>query len=118
MVFEIPKSGTKDDEASDSADGTLDVPKENFSAKKIYTNSQINLKYASSLDHLLLIYSSELEDYKEIIESSDAVKWEQAMKEEFRFLEKNKIWDLTELPKEKALFNYLSLNYFLQGLSM
>lgn len=60
-----------------------------------------NTRYLSSLNYLLLTDLSEPEDYNKVVSSNNIVKWEQALKEELRSLEKNMTWVLTQLPKGK-----------------
>ncbi|KAJ4736375.1 Transposon Ty1-NL2 Gag-Pol polyprotein [Rhynchospora pubera] len=103
VAIEIPKS---DDDATELADDAADVPEEEHDPQVpvLRRSTRIrrpNPRYTSSLSYLLLTDSGEPEDYKEAIESGDAVKWEQAMMEEFESLEKNKTWDLTKLPEGK-----------------
>lgn len=65
-----------------------------------------NTRYSSSHNYLLLTDLGEPEDYNEAVNSSDAVKWDLAMKDELRSLEKNMTWVLTRLPDgRKALLN-------------
>jgi hypothetical protein len=63
-------------------------------------------RYSPSLHYLLLTDSGEPEHFSEAMQVKDSVKWELAMQDEIKSLQKNKTWVLTELPKgKKALLN-------------
>ena len=48
----------------------------------------------------------EPESFDEAVQVEDSIKWEQAMDDEMRSLEKNDTWVLTELPaRKRALLN-------------
>ena len=63
-------------------------------------------RYSPSLHYLLLIDEGEPEFFDEALQVEDSTKWEQAMDDEMRSLEKNKTWVLNVLPTGKrALLN-------------
>ena len=63
-------------------------------------------RYSPSLHYLLLTDEGEPESFDEALQVEDSIKWEQAMDDEMRSLEKNDTWVLTELPAGKrALLN-------------
>ena len=63
-------------------------------------------RYSPSLHYLLLTDEGEPESFDEALQVEDSIKWEQAMDDEMRSLEKNYTWVLTELPAGKrALLN-------------
>ena len=54
----------------------------------------------------MLIDEGEPESFDEALQVEDSIKWEQAMDDDMRSLEKNDTWVLTELPAGKrALMN-------------
>ena len=54
----------------------------------------------------MLTDEGELESFDEALQVEDSIKWEQAMDDEMRSLEKNDTWVLTDLPAGKrALLN-------------
>ena len=62
--------------------------------------------YSPSLHYLLLTDEGEPESFDEALQVEDSIKWEHAMDDEMRSLEKNDTWVLTELPAGKrALLN-------------
>ena len=57
-------------------------------------------------DYMLLTDGRELEDYDEACQTTDASKWELAIKDKMKSLISNQTWELTKLPIEKkALHN-------------
>ena len=63
-------------------------------------------RYSPSLHYLLLTDEGEPESFDEALQVEDSIKWEKAMDDEMRSLEKNDTWVLTELPAGKrALLN-------------
>ena len=63
-------------------------------------------RYSPSLHYLLLTDEGEPESFDEALQVEDSIKWEQAMDDEMRSLEKNDTWVLTELPAgTRALLN-------------
>ena len=58
-------------------------------------------RYSPSLHYLLLTDEGEPESFDEALQVDDSIKWEQAMDDEMRSLEKNATWVLTELPAGK-----------------
>ena len=63
-------------------------------------------RYSPLLHYLLLTDEGEPESFDEALQVEDSIKWEQAMDDEMRSLEKNDTWVLTELPAGKrALLN-------------
>ena len=58
-------------------------------------------RYSPSLHYLLLTDEGEPESFDEALQVEDSIKWEQAMDDEMRSLEKNDTWVLTELPTGK-----------------
>ena len=63
-------------------------------------------RYSPSLYYLLLTDEGEPESFDEALQVEDSIKWEQAMNDEMRSLEKNDTWVLTELlAGKRALLN-------------
>ena len=63
-------------------------------------------RYSPSLHYLLLTDEGEPESFDEALQVEDSIKWEKAMDDKMRSLEKNDTWVLTELPAGKrALLN-------------
>ena len=60
-------------------------------------------RYSPSLHYLLLTDDGEPESFDESLQVDDSIKWEQAMDDEMRSLEKNNTWMLTELPAGRDL---------------
>jgi hypothetical protein len=90
-----------DDAAKDAADDQEEPnPQESVLRRSTWVRKP-NTWYLSSLNYLLLTDSGEPEDYMEAVDSGDAVKWELAMKDALRSLEKNMTWVLTRLPDGK-----------------
>ena len=58
---------------------------------------------SSSLHYLLQTDEGEPESFDEALQVEDSIKWEQAMDDEMRSLEKNDTWVLTELPAGREL---------------
>ena len=59
--------------------------------------------YSPSLHYLLLTDEGEPESFDEALQVEDSIKWEQAMDDEMRSLEKNDTWVLTELSAGKRV---------------
>jgi hypothetical protein len=58
------------------------------------------------IDYMLLTDGGEPEDYEEACQTTDASKWELAMKDEMKSLISNQTWELAKLPMgKKALHN-------------
>ena len=55
-------------------------------------------RYSPSLHYLLLTDEGESESFDEALQLEDSIKWEQAIDDEMRSLEKNYTWVFTELP--------------------
>ena len=63
-------------------------------------------RYSPSLHYLLLTDEGEPESFDEALQVEDSIKWEKAMDDEMRSLEKDDTWVLTKLPAGKrALLN-------------
>ena len=63
-------------------------------------------RYSPSLHYLLLTDAGEPEYFGEAMQGNDSIKWELAMKDEIKSLQKNGTWSLTKLPEgKKALQN-------------
>jgi len=45
--------------------------------------------------------AGELEHFVETVQGDESIKWELAMEDEIKFLQKNKTWSLTKLPEGK-----------------
>ena len=60
-------------------------------------------RYSPSLHYLLLTDAGEPECFDEAIQGNDSIKWELAMKDEMRSLQKNGTWSLTKLPAGKKI---------------
>ena len=53
-------------------------------------------RYSPSLHYLLLTYEGEPESFDEGLQVEDSIKWEQALDDEMRSLEKNDTWVLID----------------------
>ena len=60
-------------------------------------------RHSTSLHYPLLTEEGEPESSDEALQVEDSIKWEQAMDDEMRSLEKNDTWVLTELPAGREL---------------
>ena len=60
-------------------------------------------RYSPSLHYLLLTDAGELEHFAEAMQGSESIKWELAMEDEIKSLQKNKTWSLTKLPEGKKV---------------
>ena len=58
-------------------------------------------RYSPSLHYLLLTDEREPQSFDEALQVEDSIKWEKAMNDGMRSLEKNDTWVLTELPAGK-----------------
>ena len=58
-------------------------------------------RWDPSVNYLLLTDNGEPESFEEAQMQNDFEKWELAMKEELKSLEKNKTWQLVPLPQGK-----------------
>ena len=60
-------------------------------------------RYSPSLPYLLLIDVGEPDHFVEAMHGDEFIKWELAMKDEIKSLQKNKTWSLTKLPEGKKI---------------
>ena len=69
------------------------------------TSETANQNFSSELENQLSFHTSfvDPEVRKTVEEALSIPKWYGAMKDEFQSLEKNKVWELTKLPKNKNL---------------
>jgi len=51
----------------------------------------------------LLTDAGELEHFAEAMQGDEPIKWELAMEDEIKSLQKNKTWSLTKLPEGKKV---------------
>ena len=61
-------------------------------------------RYSPSLHYLLLIDAGEPEHFTKAMQGDKSIKWELAMEDEIKSLQKNKTWSLTKLPEGKKVF--------------
>ena len=63
-------------------------------------------KYSPSLHYLMLTDAGKPEHFAEAMQGDESIKWELAMKDEIKSLQKNTTWSLTKLPEgNKVLQN-------------
>ena len=60
-------------------------------------------RYSPSLHYLLLTDAGEPEHFAEAMQGGESIKWELAMEDEIKSLQKNKTWSLTKLPEGKKV---------------
>ena len=106
----MEKSNPKDVEADTQPTPTEESEVEQVTPKQDLRRSSRSIRaqdrYSHSLHYLLLSDEGEPESFDEALQVEDSIKWEQAMDNEMRSLEKNDTWVLTELPAGKrALLN-------------
>ena len=58
-------------------------------------------RYSPSLHYLLLTDAGKLEHFVEAMQGDESIKWELAMEDEIKSLQKSKTWSLTKLPEGK-----------------
>ena len=107
---ELEKSDPRDVEADTQPTPTEESEVEQVTPEQVFRRSSRSIRapdrYSPSLHYLLLTDEGEPESFDEALQVEDSIKWEQAMDDEMRSLEKNDTWVLTELPAGKrALLN-------------
>ena len=110
VEVELEKSNPRDVEANTQPTPTEESEVEQVTPEQVLRRSYRSIRaldrYSPSLHYLLLTGEGEPESFDEALQVEDSIKWEQAMDNEMRSLEKNDPWVLTELPAGKrALLN-------------
>ena len=110
VEVELDKSNPRDVEADTQPNPTEESEVEQVSPEQVLRRSSRSTRapdrYSPSLHYLLLTDEGEPESFDEALQVEDSIKWEHAMDDEMRSLEKNDTWVLTELPAGKrALLN-------------
>ena len=104
---ELEKSNTRDVEADTQPTPTEESKVEQVTPEKVLRRSSKFIRapdrYSPSLHYLLLTDEGEPESFDEALQVEDSIKWEQAMDDEMRSLEKNDTWVLTELTAGREL---------------
>ena len=60
-------------------------------------------RYSTSLHYLLLTDAGEPKHFAETMQGDESIKWELAMEDEIKSLQKNKTWSLTKLPEGRKV---------------
>ena len=107
---EFEKSNPRDVEADTQPTPTEESEVEQVTPEQVLRRSSRSIKapdrYSPSLHYLLLTDEGEPESFDEALQVEDSIKWEKAIDDEMRSLEKNDTWVYTELPTGKrALLN-------------
>ena len=110
VEVELEKSNPRDVEADTQPTPTEESEVEQVTPEQVLRRSSRSIRapdrYSPSLHYLLLTDEGEPESFDEALQVEDSIKWEQAMDDEMRSLEKNDTWVLTKLPVGKrALLN-------------
>ena len=110
VEVELEKSNTRDVEADTQPTPTVESEVKQVIPEQVLRRSSRTIRapdrYSPSLHYLLLTDEREPKSFDEALQVEDSIKWEQAMDDEMRSLEKNDTWVLTELPAGKrALLN-------------
>ena len=110
VEVELENSNLSDVEADTQPNSIEESEVEQVTPEQVLRRSSRSIRapdrYSPSLYYLLLTDEGEPESFDEALQVEDSIKWEQAMDDEMRSLEKNDTWVLTELPVGKrALLN-------------
>jgi hypothetical protein len=96
---EVPE---EEDEDAENIQETVDMPQPSLRRSTRVRNPPTRYDdYVSSV--ALVSNDGEPSCYQEAMKVSESVKWKEAMKEEMDALERNKTWDLVELPKDRKV---------------
>ena len=105
VEVEFEKSNSRDVEADTQPTPTEESEVEKVTPEQVLRRSSRSIRapdrYSPSLHYLLLTDEGEPESFDEALQVEDSIKWEPAMDDEMRSLEKNDTWVLTELPTGK-----------------
>lgn len=100
---EIPQS---EELAESSIRQPSDTPVHPTPVPELRRSSRLRVPNSRYINYMLLTDGGEPEDYDEACQTTDASKWELAMKDEMKSLISNQTWELAKLPKgKKALHN-------------
>ena len=110
VEVELEKSNPRDVEANTQPTPTEESEVEQVTPEQVLRRSSRSIRaldrYSPSLHYLLLTDEGEPKSFDEALHVEDLIKWEQAIDDEMRSLEKNDTWVLTELPaRKRALLN-------------
>ena len=105
VEVELENSKPRDVEADTQPNPTEESEVEQVTHEQVLKRSSRSIRapdrYSPSLHYLLLTDEGEPESFDEALQVEDSIKWEQAMDDETRSLEKNDTWVWTELPAGK-----------------
>ena len=59
--------------------------------------------YEDMMAYTLVGYGDELTSYREVMDSSENAKWKAVMEDKMESLQKNRTWELCDLPKGRNL---------------
>ncbi|WVY93468.1 hypothetical protein V8G54_032556 [Vigna mungo] len=103
-ILESPILRTPQPEESNEANNEQSEP--HTPTLVLRRSSRPHVPNGRYIDYMLLTDGGEPEDYMEACQTTDADKWELAMKDEIKSLISNQTWELVELPMgKKALHN-------------
>ena len=110
VEVELKKSNPRDVKEYTQPTTTAESEVEQVTPEQVLRRSSICIRapdrYSPSLHYLLLTDEGEPESFDEALQVDDSIKWEKAIDDEMRSLEKNDTWVLNELPTGKrALLN-------------
>ena len=110
VEVELERSNPRDVEANTQPTPTEESEEEQVTPDQVLRRSSRSSRapdrYSPSLHYLLLTDEGEPEPFDEALQVEDSIKWEQAVEDKMRSLEKNDTRVLTELPAGKrALLN-------------
>jgi hypothetical protein len=96
---EVPE---EEDEDAENIQETEDMPQPSLRRSSRVRNPPTRYEdFVSSVD--LVSIDGEPSCFQEVIKVSESAQWKKAMKEEMDALERNKTWDLVELPKDRKV---------------
>ena len=104
---ELEKSNPRDVEANTQPTLTEESEVEQVTPDNVLRRSSRTIRapdrYSHSLHYLLLADVGEPEFFDEALQVEDSIKWDKAMDDKMRSLEKNDTWVLTELPSRREI---------------
>lgn len=102
-IVESPQS---EESTEHNSEQQSDTPEPPTPAPVLRRSSRPHVPNRRYMDYMLLTDGGEPECYDEACQTTDASKWELAMKDEMKSLISNQTWELAELPMgKKALHN-------------
>ncbi|CAJ2639359.1 unnamed protein product [Trifolium pratense] len=110
-VDDVPESPTVEssqlEEPIESSDTQSSyTPEHHTPTPVLRRSSRPHVPNRRYIDYMLLTDGGEPEDYEEACQTTDASKWELAMKDEMKSLISNQTWEIAKLPMgKKALHN-------------